>query len=153
VQTFDQPLSKNFTVEAIGLPLRLKRDRTIGLLTLFRRIDPGQPSKGSGFTTTDTHILQEAADTISAMLSALLYNLRMNWLEEEMKRHEAVRDALEKGDCRVPIEQRLCRQMVESFSILSATLYLVVNDGRPPSLRWVASAAHPNSPAPKPVEP
>ncbi len=153
IHTLGQPLSENFTVEAIGLPLRLKRDRTIGLLTLFRRTDPQQPSRGSGFTTTDPHILQEAADTISAMLSALLYNLRMNWLEEEMKRHEAVRAVLEKGDRHIPIERRLCRQMVDSFSILSATLYLAADDGRHPGLRWAASAARPEAAAPNPSEP
>ncbi|HZF37384.1 MAG TPA: GAF domain-containing protein, partial [Blastocatellia bacterium] len=147
--TFGKPLSEDFTFEAIGLPLRLKKDQTIGVLTLYRRIDPKRPGVGSGFTTTDPHILQEAADTISAMLSALLYNLRMNWLEEEMKRHEDVRDALEKGDCRIPIEQRLCRQMVVSFNILSATLYLAANDG----LRWAAGAARREVAAPEPSEP
>jgi signal transduction histidine kinase len=146
---FGEPLSENFTVEAIGLPLRLKRDRTIGLLTLFRRVDKRQPGKSSGFTTTDPHILQEAADTISAMLSSLLYNLRMNWLEEEIKRHEDVRDALEKGDCRIPIEHRLCHQMVESFSIPSAILYLTANDG----LRWAAGAAHQIGATPQPSAP
>jgi signal transduction histidine kinase len=146
---FGEPLSENFTIEAIGLPLRLKRDRTIGLLTLFRRVDKRQPGKSSGFTTADPHILQEAADTISAMLSSLLYNLRMNWLDEEMKRHEAVRDALEKGDCRVPIEQRLCRQIVESFNFPSAVLYLASNDG----LRWAVGAADPEVATPEPSEP
>ncbi|HEY7183211.1 MAG TPA: GAF domain-containing protein [Blastocatellia bacterium] len=145
---FGEPLSENFTVEAIGLPLRLKRDRTIGLLTLFRRVDKRQPGKSSGFTTTDPHILQEAADTISAMLSALLYNLRMKWLKGEMKRHEDVRDALEKGDSGVPIEQRLCRQMVVTFNFLSATLYLATDDG----LRW-AAGANPKVAAPEPSEP
>ena len=146
---FGEPVLEEFTVEAIGLPLRLKRDRTIGLLTLFRRVDMGQSGRGSGFTTTDPHILQEAADTISAMLSALLYNLRMNWLKEEMKRHEEVRDALEKGDSRIPIEQRLCRQMVESFRILRTTLYLAANDG----LRWAAGADRRETAAPEPSEP
>jgi signal transduction histidine kinase/GAF domain-containing protein len=148
-RTFGEPLSENFTVEAIGLPLRLKRDRTIGLLTLFRRVDKRQPGKSSGFTTTDPHILQEAADTISAMLSSLLYNLLMNWWDEEMNRHEAVRDALEKGDSGVPIEQRLCRQIVKSFNFPSATLYLASNSG----LRWAMSAADPEDAEPQPSEP
>jgi signal transduction histidine kinase len=146
---FGERLSENFTVEAIGLPLRLKRDRTIGLLTIFRRVDKRQPGKSSGFTTTDPHILQEAADTISAMLSSLLYNLRMNWWDEEMNRHEAVRDALEKGDPGVSIEQRLCRQIVESFNFPSATLYLASNGG----LRWAMSAADQEVAAPRPSEP
>ncbi|HEY8459547.1 MAG TPA: ATP-binding protein, partial [Blastocatellia bacterium] len=65
------------------------------------------------------------------------------------KRHEAVRDALEKGDPSVPIEQRLCRQMVESFNFPSAALYLASSDG----LRWAAGAVHPKTLTAAPSEP
>jgi signal transduction histidine kinase len=73
----------------------------------------------------------------------------MNRWDEEMNRHEAVRDALEKGDCNISIERRLCRQIVESFNFPSATLYLPSNDG----LRWAASAADTEAATPQPSEP
>jgi signal transduction histidine kinase len=141
---FGEPLSAHFTVEAIGLPLRLKRDQTIGVLTLYRRIDPQQPAQVSGFTTINARILQEAADTLSAELSALLYFLRMEWMKKEMKRHEAVRQALEKGDRHVPIEQRLCNQMVKSFHADRAILYLPLNEERQANLYPSADAAREN---------
>jgi signal transduction histidine kinase len=147
-RAFGTDLSEYFTFEAIGLPLRLK-DQETGVLTLFRRIDPKQSGKGSGFTTTDQKILQEAADTMSAMLSALLYKLRMDWFKDEMKRHEAVREALERGDRSVPIEQRLCCKMVESCYAIKANLYLAPSDEKQISLRWVAGAAHCEDAVPK----
>jgi|GEM_PF-2533306 len=140
IHRFGHPLSEYFTVEALGLPLRLKRDQTIGLLTLFRQINPDRP--GSGFTTTDPRILQEAADTISSMLSALLYNLRMDWFKDEMKCHEAVRDALEKGNRHIPLEERLCRQMLESYADVQQVLFYVPSNRETKSgLRLAASLA------------
>ncbi|MEP7339160.1 MAG: GAF domain-containing protein, partial [Acidobacteriota bacterium] len=138
---FGDVLSENFTVEAIGLPLRLKQE-TIGVLTLYRRRDPKALSKHSGFTTTDPKILQEAADTLSAMLSALLYNLRMDWWKVEMKHHEEVREALEKGDHRIPLGQRLCQQIVQSFKAERAILYLASpNKTKQFHLTWAAAAS------------
>jgi len=150
---FGNPLSENFTFEAIGLPLRLKKDQTIGVLTLFRRIDPKQPGAGSGFTTINPRILQEAADTISSMLSALLFNSYIVWFKEEMKRHEAVREALEKGDLNVRIEQRLCRQMVKSIDAERAILYLTSNRETGKGLHWADAATVEGVIAPAPAEP
>lgn len=140
---FGEPLSESFTAEAIGLPLRLKQDQTIGVLTLFRRIrtDPNQPRKISGFTTINLRILQEAADTLSAELSALLYNQRMVWLKAELKRHEAVREALEDSASDSSPEQRLCDEMVESFHARRAVLYLTMGDTKLAGLFCAASAS------------
>ena len=38
-----------FHLRSDGLPLRLKKDQKIGVLTLYRRIDPNRPGAGSGF--------------------------------------------------------------------------------------------------------
>jgi signal transduction histidine kinase len=122
--TFGKPLSEDFTFEAIGLPLRLKKDQTIGVLTLYRRIGPNRAGGGSGFTTIDPRILQEAADTISSMLSALLPNLGAVWNEEGMKRYEGAREAFVKGDPAVRIERRLCREMAKFLNAERAVLYL-----------------------------
>jgi signal transduction histidine kinase len=151
--TFGKPLSEDFTFEAIGLPLRLKKDQTIGVLTLYRRIDPRRPGAGSGFTTTDPRILQEAADTISSMLSALLPNLGAIWTEEEVKRYEAVREAIEKGDPDICIEQRLCRQMVKSFNAEQAVLYLALDREVGKGLCWADAAAAEGRAAPTACEP
>ncbi len=151
--TFGKPLSEDFTFEAIGLPLRLKKDQTIGVLTLYRRIDPKRPGAGSGFTTIDPRILQEAADTISSMLSALFPNLGAVWIEEEMKRYEAVREALEKGDPDIRIEQRLCRQMVNSLNAEQAILYLALNREAGKGLCWADAATAEGLAAPAPSEP
>lgn len=151
--TFGDPLSEDFNFEAIGLPLRLKKDKTIGVLTLYRRIDPKQPRIDSGFTTIDQEILQEAADTISSMLSSLLYNIRVDWFKKEMERHEAVRDAIEKGDPDVRIEQRLCHQMIISINAERAILYLASNREPGMGLYWADSAAAEGVIAPEPGEP
>ena len=151
--TFGKPLSEDFTFEAIGLPLRLKQNQTIGVLTLYRRIDPNRPGAGSGFTTIDPRILQEAADTISSMLSALLPNLGAAWIEEEVKRYEAVREAVEKGDPDVRIEQRLCRQIVESLNAERAILYLSLDREAGKGLCWADAAAAEATPSPPPGEP
>ncbi len=151
--TFGKPLSEDFTFEAIGLPLRLKKDQKIGVLTLYRRIDPNRPGAGSGFTTIDPRILQEAADTISSMLSALLPNLGAIWTEEEVKRYEAVREAIEKGDPDICIEQRLCRQMVKSFNAEHAILYLTLDREVGKGLYWADAATAEGRAAPAPCEP
>ncbi|MGE0130467.1 MAG: GAF domain-containing protein [Blastocatellales bacterium] len=153
INMFGAPVSEDFTFEAIGLPLRLKRDQTIGVLTLFRRIDPKQPSIRSGFTTTNPAILQEAADTISTMLSSLLYNLRMVWLKEEIKRHEDVREALERGDRSLPVEQRLCRQMIKSFHAEQVILYVKPFNKNGQSLLWASAASIEGKAVPTPTEP
>ncbi|MDX2039614.1 MAG: GAF domain-containing protein [Acidobacteriota bacterium] len=133
---FGLPLSENFTVEAIGLPLRLKQS-SIGVLTLYRRIDSSQPGRVSGFTTTDSYILQEAADTISSMLSALLYNLRMDWFKKEIERHEAVREVLEKNNCHISLEERLCRQTFESYEAEQVIFFAPSNkSGLRPLASW-----------------
>ncbi len=150
---FGKPLSEDFTFEAIGLPLRLKKNQTIGVLTLYRRIDPNRPGLGSGFTTIDPRILQEAADTISSMLSALLPNLGAIWTEEEVKRYEAVREAIEKGDPDICIEQRLCRQMVKSFNAEHAILYLTSDREAGKGLSWADAATAEGRSAPAPCEP
>ncbi len=151
--TFGRPLSEDFTFEAIGLPLRLKRDQTIGVLTLYRRIDPHRPGAGSGFTTINPVILQEAADTISSMLSALLPSLGAVWIEEGMKRYEGARKAIEKGDPAVRIEQRLCREMVKLLNAEAAILYLESDRETGRALEWTAASAADGSAAPAPRSP
>src|SRR5215470_8161293 len=151
--TFGKPISEDFTFEAIGLPLRLKKDQTIGVLTLYRRIDPNRSGVGSGFTTIDPRILQEAADTISSMLSALLPNLGAAWIEEEAQRYEAVREAVERVDPDVRIEQRLCRQIVKSLTAERAILYLSLSREVGKGLCWADAAIAEGLPAPSPGEP
>ena len=120
-------LSADYSVEAIGLPLRASENQPLGVLILLRKIDPKNRSQASGFTTINPAILQEAADTMSALLKALQDNLQRDWYQQEMNRHAAVRTALEQGDRHIPLERRLCKQMIESFHTIRADLYLADN--------------------------
>ena len=163
-RVFGRRLAQDFNYEAIGLPLRLKRKDSIGVLTLYRKLEPSRSGQGrgftaghpdnrpkgpsapgisplsSGFTTINPDILQETADTISSLLSSLLYNLKQNWRAREWKRQEEVRAALERGDAHTPLEQRLCQQIVTSYDLRYATLFLTTDDATNPSqLRWAAA--------------
>ena len=141
-KVFGRELGADFSVEAIGLPLRTSEKGLLGVVTLFRRIGHGQTNQGTGFTTIDPVILQDAADTTSAMLQLLLGKLRMDWFQREVRNHKAVRDALERGDPRISLETRLCRQFIKSFSVTRADLYLGHEAAR---LRLMASAQQPEA--------
>jgi signal transduction histidine kinase/GAF domain-containing protein len=130
-QMFGARLSKEFTVEAIGLPLKVK-EKHLGVLTLYRRVKPDQPKpdqdgKRSGFITTDKAVLQEAANNMAAMVSAQLHYLRAKWELAERDRHDEVCKAMEQSDSPRSLEERTCLQVAESFLAIEAKFYLAAD--------------------------
>jgi signal transduction histidine kinase len=88
---FSQPLSEDFTVEVIGIPLKVRNEeigvgrlvddgiaegvplkvgkKDIGVLALYREIKEGQ---SSGFATIAPNILQEGANNLASLVSVLI---------------------------------------------------------------------------------
>jgi signal transduction histidine kinase len=64
-----------------------------------------------------------------------------------------VREAIEKGDPDICIEQRLCRQMVKSFNAEHAILYLTLDREVGKGLCWADAATAEGRAAPAPCEP
>ncbi len=137
VPMFGCDISEDFNVEVIGLPLKVNKER-YGALTLYRRINPRQPPKSSGFTTTDIAVLREAADSMAAMVSALLYYLRMKRDEAGRRRQDEVCEALQQPGNDSSFEQRMCFEIARVFSTSQIEMYSARNQRGAPLLTWLA---------------
>lgn len=135
-QVFGTNLSETFTVEAIGIPLRL-REKRLGVLTLFRRTDSTRPDQ-SGFKVKEPELLREAGDALAEMIGALLTDLRLTWEQRERERREAVHKALIQGPHNKSLESKLCEQFSLSFRTLQNSLFLFERAGDPDSLYQAA---------------
>jgi signal transduction histidine kinase len=135
--TFGQDLSPEFTVEAIGLQLRIANDR-LGVLTLYRPIQEGDES---GFVTTDTELLQQGADNFAGLISILQAERKETWEKQEYARRQEVYEATipaEGGD----FESRVCRQALKSYGAIKARFYKVEIFGETPHHKLQASFQH-----------
>lgn len=127
VAAFGRELSSGFTVEAIGLQLRIA-DVRLGVLTLYRRINPGDES---GFFTTDTALLQRGADNVASLISILQAKREDKWRKREHIRRQEVYDATVPaevtGGAEVAedFESRVCRQALKSYRATKARFYKV----------------------------
>lgn len=119
---FGQELSRDFTVEAIALQLRIV-DVRLGVLTLYRRIKPGDES---GFVTTDTELLQQGADNFASLISILQTRRRENWENQEHKRRQMVYDVtILVDDDTQHFERRVCLQTLTSYEAVKTRFYKV----------------------------
>jgi signal transduction histidine kinase len=134
---FGAELSEEFAVEALGLPLKL-RDKDVGVLTLYRRVRPARAGRGDGFTTTDTNVLQRAADNLATMVNAQLYYLQVRWERDEARRHEEVCSALDQPDKDHSLEEIMCLQMLRSFRAKQVSFYLTNATRGVTAPTWVA---------------
>lgn len=118
IQAFGRDLSADFTAEAMGLQLRVADDR-LGVLTLYRRIKPGEES---GFVTTDMDLLQRGADNFASLISILESRGREAWRRLEHKRRQDVFEATvpSKG---ADFEKRVCQQALKSYHAARASFY------------------------------
>jgi signal transduction histidine kinase len=119
---FGQPLSETFTVEAIGLPLRIgpEKKNKFGVLTLYRPIEKGQPS---GFVTTDIELLQKGAYNAAGLVNALLRHRDDIWRRDEEKRQQSVYKAITSGDDPDSFEAKVCRQVLRSYRAAEVAFY------------------------------
>jgi len=131
-QIFGQELSKKFTVEAIGLPLRVGNEQ-IGIMMLYRQI---KDSQQSGFLTTNGRLLLEGADSLAGLVNALESNRQAQWEKEELRRHQKIYEACSTKDDSESFETRVCRQVTESYHAISADFYSVKSSDPVPQIVW-----------------
>lgn len=120
---FGRDLTSDFLVEALGIRLRFKK-RTIGVLTLYRRVRSEEIGRGVSFTTTDPNVLQEAANNLAAMVNTQLYYLRVKWERREARRHALVREAIENRKNISNLESAICKQVLANFPARRVCLFL-----------------------------
>jgi signal transduction histidine kinase len=120
---FGSKLTDAMTVEAIGLPLKVG-DARLGVLTLHRFINQDSASSPTGFVTTDTDVLQEAADHMAALVSALTSHREAIERTEKQKRRSEVVEELAQPPHGGSIEADICNSVVSSLRAEHAEMYL-----------------------------
>lgn len=118
-QVFGRELSEKFTVEAIGLPLRITDDQ-IGVMTLYRQI---KDRSISGFLTTDPKLLTAGAASLTGLVKLFQSNSFERWEKEELNRHQKIYEACTNKDDRELFEERVCQQTLECYRAISADFY------------------------------
>lgn len=131
-QMFGRELSEKFTVEAIGLPLRIGNDQ-IGVMALYRQIRDKQPG---GFLTTDPKLLTAGAASLTGVIKLLQSNSFERWEKEEVNRHQEIYEACTRKEDSESFESRVCRQTLKSYGAVSADFYRIGFDSALPE--WKA---------------
>ncbi|MGH9840564.1 MAG: GAF domain-containing protein [Blastocatellia bacterium] len=131
-QIFGRELSGSFTVEAIGLPLRIGNEQ-VGVMMLYRKIREGQPS---GFLTTDQELLIAGAASLTGLVKLVQANSYERWEKDEFRRHQEIYEACASKDEAEPFEARICRQTLTSYRAISVDFYSVATSSAFPE--WKA---------------
>jgi signal transduction histidine kinase len=143
-EMFGESLSDTFTVEAIGLPLRIGPGKTdkFGVLTLYRRITPGH---ASGFKTTDIQLLQEGAYDAAGLVSLVMRHREDMWEKDEDKRLEEVYQAINSNDEGESFEGKVCREVLKSFHASEVSFYRIDELAIEPGTKhsWIAGYLRP----------
>lgn len=136
---FSEKLSPEFTVEAIGLPLRMgrKKNDKFGVLMLYRQIERGQ---SSGFAITDIKLLQEGADQVAGIVNAVMRHRDVMWEQQEEHRHKEFHRAINAIDDVRSLEKRICAHILSSFYATRADFYQVGRFRRGSKPTWTAGA-------------
>lgn len=142
LQAFGEILSEDFTLEAIGLPLKAA-ERQVGVVTLYRQISDAQTS---GFFTTDIELLQEAANDLAALIASIESRSLVEWENEELLRQRKVYEAFAAGDGDESFEKRICQRVAEVYQAISTDFYSVYSPTPPrettgdvfPEINWIA---------------
>jgi hypothetical protein len=133
---FGKDLSDDFTVEAIGLPLRIgpeKQDK-FGVLTLYRPIEKGHPT---GFVTTDIQLLQEGAYNAAGLVNAVLRHRDDMLVRDDEKRRRQVYQAIHSGDDNESFAAKVCRGMLRAFRAAEVEFYLIDGLDKTMNCSWV----------------
>lgn len=132
---FGQPLSDSYTVEAIGLALKIGRtQKKFGVLAMYRRIESGEVS---GFLSTDPNLLDEGAYKIAGLVNALMEHLNDVRRHEEQKQQQAVYKAINPSEVRDEFEAITCQQIIETYNAVEACFY-TADEANAGSLSWAA---------------
>jgi signal transduction histidine kinase len=118
---FGQALSDSYTVEAIGLALKIgKKQEKFGILTMYRAIKPGE---GSGFLTTDAELLEEGAYKMAGLVNALLEHRNDAWQHQDQARHLEVYEAINPVEVKDSFESTTCKQVLKTYRAIEAVFY------------------------------
>lgn len=133
---FGSVFSESFTFEAIGLPLKVgKKEKRFGILTLYRRIEPGEPS---GFLITDEKLLEEGAYKMAGLVKALLEHLKDVWRHIEQARHQRVYEAIASMiEIRDDFAAEICQEILKIYEAVRVDFYKV-DDGERAAISWAA---------------
>jgi signal transduction histidine kinase len=152
---FGRKLSKDFTVEVLGLPLRSIREEDIGVLTLYRPIEKGQPS---GFlkTVVDTvrdpklrGLVTGAAYDVASLIGALLQHHNDKIEKDEQSRRKQISDALSRhveSESQASFAELICRCVCEIYGVAGADLYNIKWQGQVASLDTELRGTYPPRP-------
>lgn len=135
---FGDELSKEANVEAIALALRIA-ERRFGVVTFYRRLSANATDDDdSGFSLTNTDLLQQGADNFSSLISILETARREQWRKVEHRRRQEVHDVTvsvkithpERSE--MPFEYRVCKQLLLSYHSVKANFYKTNDHEGPP---------------------
>lgn len=134
---FDKPLSDEFTVEGIGLPLQIgnQPEDRIGVMTFYREIKKGNPS---GFTTKDIELLKESINNVVGLVSAVIK--RRNRIRErgENDRRQTVIQSIDSDEKKVPFEDQVCCEILRTYKASEVAFYRVDSFREHRKHSWVA---------------
>ena len=156
---FGQELSENFAVEAIALPLRIgpehangsndsstdpelqpgiaqDKESKFGVLTLYRRIDPGNRT---GFITTESKLLQEGTYNAAGLVNATLWHRANKWEKQEEKRRNRLYQGLSFSEHKV-FEARICLEVLKTFGAAEVDFYRLDRSGKKTIYSWIAGS-------------
>ena len=127
--------SESFTFEAIGLPLKIgKREARFGILTLYRRIEPGE---ASGFLSTYEKLLEEGAYKMSGLVNALVEYRNDVWQRIEQERHQGVYEAIATIEIRDDFASETCQGILKIYDAVQVNFYKVDETERT-AVSWAA---------------
>lgn len=134
---FGEPLSDTYTVEAVGLPLRIgpEDEDKFGVLTLYRRIEQGEPS---GFVTTNIQLLQEGAYSVAGLVNAVLRHGADMWEKGDDNRLQEVHQGISSGDDDEPFEVKVCREVLKAFRATDVEFYRIDEAKTRLTHSWIA---------------
>ena len=123
--------SSEFTYELIGLPLWFG-DQPIGTVTLYRLRRVVHQGTPSGFATTDPETLNNAAERLSAYVSAMYRADRDQWIQEELQRHTRIerelRQMIREGRIDLNNLEPVCELVRNAYTAREVRIYRFPED-------------------------
>jgi hypothetical protein len=129
---FGKELSRDFTVEALALPLKVGSE-ALGVLTLYRRVDFTNPKRPSGFATTDTDLLKRAANSFAGLVNLVISYQNKDWDKREADHRSTINENLALQETHYA-EARICKNLLDLLSAIRVDFFKLEGISLP---RWV----------------
>lgn len=137
-QMFGEAVNPEHTFEVIALPLHF-REKHLGIVTMHRQRPRQRVGFQTGFTSTDTELLTDAAEDLSAFVLSLQRYDETKWLEEERQRLAEIDQVLLQNKPLDGLLSDLCDAVVKQHKARLCAVYLVDGMGRALLRRAVAN--------------